>query len=66
MSDEFTVPLCRAHHRKIHSVGDERIWWRASTIDPLDVALKLWKGSRGEIDVTTASERGALLNGRSV
>ena len=66
VSDEFTVPLCRAHHRQIHSVGDERIWWRASTIDPLDVALKLWKGSRGEVDVTNASERGALLNGRSV
>ena len=52
VSDEFTVPLCRAHHRQIHSVGDERIWWRASTIDPMDVALKLWRRSRGESECT--------------
>jgi hypothetical protein len=50
VSDEFTVPLCRAHHRQIHSVGDERIWWQPTTIDPLEVALKLWKRSRGEPD----------------
>jgi hypothetical protein len=23
MSDEFTVPLCRSHHRDNHSFGDE-------------------------------------------
>lgn len=27
VSDEFTVPLCRTHHRQLHQVGDERIWW---------------------------------------
>ena len=25
VSDEFTVPLCRIHHRAIHRVGDERV-----------------------------------------
>jgi hypothetical protein len=25
VSDEFTVPLCRAHHREIHRCGDGRI-----------------------------------------
>jgi hypothetical protein len=27
VSDEFTVPLCRAHHREIHRCGDEGSWW---------------------------------------
>src|SRR6201999_999533 len=27
VSDEFTVPLCRTHHRELHRRGDERIWW---------------------------------------
>jgi hypothetical protein len=25
-SDEFTVPLCRIHHREIHRYGDEAAW----------------------------------------
>jgi hypothetical protein len=25
-SDEFAVPLCRAHHRAAHRAGDERAW----------------------------------------
>ena len=29
-SDEFTVPLCRAHHREVHRCGDEGLWWRIS------------------------------------
>src|SRR5947209_2057607 len=28
VSDEFTVPLCRLHHRELHRYGDERIWWQ--------------------------------------
>jgi hypothetical protein len=45
-SDEFTVPLCRVHHRAVHRVGDERAWWKASGIDPIKVARKLWKRTR--------------------
>jgi hypothetical protein len=26
VSDEFTVPLCRGHHREIHRCGDEAAW----------------------------------------
>jgi hypothetical protein len=37
-SDEFTVPLCRMHHREVHRVGDERAWWKAAGVDPLKVA----------------------------
>jgi hypothetical protein len=42
-SDEFAVPLCRTHHRAVHRSGDEQSWWKASGIDPVRVALKLWK-----------------------
>jgi hypothetical protein len=49
-SDEFVVPLCRTHHRHNHSVGDELVWWKPTMIDPLDVALNLWKRSRGVVD----------------
>ena len=28
VSDEFTVPLCRGHHREIHRCGDEAAWWK--------------------------------------
>src|ERR1700757_1096319 len=45
-SDEFTVPLCRTHHRAVHRAGDERAWWKAAGIDPLKVAGKLWKEAR--------------------
>jgi hypothetical protein len=42
-SDEFAVPLCRTHHRAVHRAGDERAWWKATGIDPLKVARKLWR-----------------------
>src|SRR5712675_2006412 len=35
MSDEYTVPLCRVHHRDVHRRGDERVWWQHLNIDPL-------------------------------
>ena len=44
-SDEFAVPLCRTHHRAVHRSGDERAWWKASGIDPIKVARKLWKNT---------------------
>src|SRR5262249_43487376 len=45
-SDEFTVPLCRVHHREVHRVSDEQAWWQAADIDPLNVAQKLWNRTR--------------------
>jgi hypothetical protein len=42
VSDEFTVPLCRSHHRELHRRGDERIWWQQVNIDPLLTASALW------------------------
>jgi hypothetical protein len=48
VSDEFTVPLCRIHHRLVHRVGNEAAWWRDAGIDPITVAGKLWKQTRIE------------------
>jgi hypothetical protein len=45
-SDEFTVPLCRTHHREVHRVGNEQAWWQAVGIDPLSVAQTLWNSTR--------------------
>ena len=45
-SDEFAVPLCRTHHRAAHCAGDERAWWKASGIDPIKAARKLWRETR--------------------
>jgi hypothetical protein len=42
VSDEFTVPVCRTHHREIHQTTKEREWWLQLGIDPLPVADKLW------------------------
>jgi hypothetical protein len=42
VSDEFTVPLCRGHHRELHRCGNEAIWWTAAGIDPSAAASKLW------------------------
>jgi hypothetical protein len=48
VSDEFTVPLCRAHHRDNHRSGDERAWWSRATIDPIEISQRLWAISRGQ------------------
>jgi hypothetical protein len=46
VSDEFTVPLCRIHHRAVHHAGGERAWWKETGIDPSKFARMLWKKSR--------------------
>jgi hypothetical protein len=42
VSDEFTVPLCRTHHRDNHRFGDEQSWWSKQSIDPLVISRQLW------------------------
>jgi ERF superfamily protein len=49
VSDEFTVPVCRIHHRELHRSGDEAAWWQKLNIDPLPVALRLWEHSQTEV-----------------
>ena len=42
VSDEFTVPLCRAHHREVHNCGDEIAWWQKAGISAAATARTLW------------------------
>jgi len=42
VSDEFTVPLCRGHHRELHRCGNEAAWWSNAGVDPLAYARTLW------------------------
>ena len=46
VSDEFTVPLCRGHHRQLHQAGNEVVWWENLKINPLEIAKRLWEESR--------------------
>jgi ERF superfamily len=48
VSDEFTVPVCRIHHRELHRSGDETAWWQKVNIDPVPVALRLWQHSQAD------------------
>jgi hypothetical protein len=41
VSDEFTVPLCRGHHRELHRHGDEGAWWEKLGLDPTSAARAL-------------------------
>ena len=43
VSDEFTVPLCRGHHRELHQAGDEIAWWQGRKIDAVCIARQLWE-----------------------
>ena len=45
VSDEFTVPLCRGHHRELHQTGNEKAWWEQRRIRVLEVARSLWEQS---------------------
>jgi hypothetical protein len=61
VSDRFTVPICRLHHRELHRRGNERAWWQIQGIDPLVIAASLW----AKTHATTATEidRPANVNG---
>jgi len=40
LSDGKTI-----HHRELHDLGNEEIWWEGVKIDPISVAQKLWQQS---------------------
>jgi ERF superfamily len=46
VSDEYAVPLCRTHHRGLHSRGDEVAWWESIKLDPVPIARQLWERTR--------------------
>jgi hypothetical protein len=66
VSDRFSVPICRLHHRELHRRGNERAWWEKHAIDPLSVAANLWaKTHQIASDATNIDgERAAEINGR--
>src|SRR5207248_11769585 len=62
VSDEFTVPLCRGHHREAHRSGDEAIWRHKIGVDPTLTARALWlqthplpAGSETKCEANTSS-----------
>ena len=57
VSDEFTVPLCRGHHREVHRCGDEAAWWKKAGIDPTVPARALWLQTH---PLPTASDKTGL------
>jgi hypothetical protein len=62
VSDEFTVPLCRAHHREVHRCGNEGSWWRNIGIDPLAAARTLWLETHPLLraEATAANKEGTV------
>jgi hypothetical protein len=63
VSDEFTVPLCRGHHREVHRCGDEAAWWRKTCIDPGAAARVLWLKSR-PVPLSAANAQSAHVAGQ--
>jgi hypothetical protein len=58
VSDEFTVPLCRGHHRQLHQAGNEIAWWEDLDINALEIAKALWEENRRKsaaVDLQTPS-----------
>ena len=49
VSDEFTVPLCRGHHRQLHQAGNEIVWWEGLSINALEIAKGLWEESHAKL-----------------
>ncbi len=57
VSDEFTVPLCRLHHRELHRVGNELSWWQERNVDPLPIAVRFWQHTRGLLEPISEGAR---------
>jgi hypothetical protein len=64
VSDKFTVPICRLHHRELHRRGHERAWWHSQGIDPLQIAAVLWSRTHAGLPATGADDGSAKANGR--
>jgi hypothetical protein len=69
VSDHFTVPICRLHHRELHRCGNERAWWQRQGVDSIPVAATLWGKSHamaspanlaGDVDLP------AIFNGKQI
>ena len=56
----LTRALCAAHHRDLHTVGDEQKWRRERKIDPIAHAAQLWKERQVE-DIQQPSRARELI-----
>jgi len=67
VSDKFTVPICRLHHRELHRRGNEHAWWNKQGIDPLPVAAALWARTHAvdssAVEIACDINRPTKLNG---
>ena len=66
VSDEFTVPLCRGHHRQLHQPENEVVWWESLKIKPLDVAKELWEQTRPKSTAADTAMPARANDGRVV
>ena len=65
VSDEFTVPLCRGHHREVHRCGDEAAWWKKAGIDPTIPARVLWLQSH-PLPTPSGNDQSTATPGRRI
>jgi hypothetical protein len=66
VSDRFTVPICRLHHRELHRRGNEHAWWQKQGIDPLVSAASLWAKTHATTPATALAagvDRSATVDG---
>jgi hypothetical protein len=66
VSDRFSVPVCRLHHRELHRRGSERAWWERQGIDPLVIAASLWDKTHTVLPAAAdiSGDRRTTLNGK--
>jgi hypothetical protein len=69
VSDRFTVPICRLHHRELHRRGNERAWWQHQGIDPLAIAATLWSKTHAmasTANLVDGTDLAAIFNGKQI
>jgi len=59
VSDEFTVRLCRGHHRQLHQAGNEITWWEGLNINAMPAARQLWEQTHPNENQTEAQIAGS-------
>jgi hypothetical protein len=66
VSDKFSIPICRLHHRELHRRGNERAWWERQGIEPLHIAAMLWHKTHGAVPgaANVAGDRPTTINGK--
>ena len=49
VGDQFTVPLCFAHHAELHRIGEKRFWinHKFTRMELMEIADKLWRKTDG-------------------